>query len=189
MANNFFYNYYQNLTKLLYLNNYLDIFKDLKIISNKLILTKSKKKRIFIIGNGGSASIASHFSIDICKNTDLVCQCFNESSFITCLANDFGYENWAKKAIQYYGNKGDVLIAISSSGNSKNILNACFEARKKKFSNIITFSGFSSKNKLKKLGDINMWVNSKVYNIVENIHQIWLLSIIDYIMQKPKNKI
>ena len=105
---------------------------------------------------------------------------------ITCLANDFGYENWTKKAIEYYGKRGDVLIAISSSGSSKNIINACLEAKKKKFSSIITFSGFQSNNQLKKLGTINMWVNSKIYNIVENVHQVWLLSIIDFI---NKNKI
>jgi D-sedoheptulose 7-phosphate isomerase len=189
IKNNFFFkNYFKKINALLYSNKQNHIIQNLINITNKILLTK-KKNKILIIGNGGSASIASHFSIDICKNTNLVCQCFNESSLITCLANDFGYKNWVKKAIQYYGNEGDVLIAISSSGNSENILNACFEARKKNFSSIVTFSGFSSRNKLKKLGDINMWVNSKVYNIVENIHQIWLLSIIDYIMQKPKNKI
>jgi D-sedoheptulose 7-phosphate isomerase len=189
MDNKYLNNYYQNLTKLLYLNNSSIIFRDLKKISRKLLLTQ-KKSKIIIVGNGGSASIASHFSIDICKNTDLVCQCFNESSLITCLSNDFGYENWIKKSIEYYGKSGDVLIAISSSGNSENILNACLEAQKKNFSSIITFSGFDSKNKLKKLGDVNMWVDSSVYNIIENIHQIWLLSIIDYIIndQTKKNR-
>jgi D-sedoheptulose 7-phosphate isomerase len=181
----FLNNYYKKFIDLLYYNNPEFTFKQLKKISFKLSFTKNKNK-IIIIGNGGSAAIASHFATDICKNTKLVCQCFNESSMITCLANDFGYENWTKKAIEYYGKRGDVLIAISSSGNSKNIINACLEAKKKKFSSIITFSGFQSNNQLKKLGTTNMWVDSKVYNIIENVHQVWLLSIIDLI---NKNKI
>jgi D-sedoheptulose 7-phosphate isomerase len=183
MKKNFLNNYYKKLTDLLFYNNSKLVFSQLKKISSKLLATR-KKNKIIIIGNGGSAAIASHFAIDICKNTSLVCQCFNESSMITCLANDFGYENWTKKAIEYYGKKGDVLIAISSSGRSKNIINACLEAKKKKFSCIITFSGFGSNNQLKKIGTINMWVDSKVYNIIENIHQVWLLSIIDYINKK-----
>ena len=180
--NKFFYEYYNNLTKLLFYKSQENTFKDLDQVSKKILATK-KKNKVIIIGNGGSAAIASHFAIDLCKNTSLISQCFNDSSLITCLANDYGYENWTKKAIDFYGEKGDVLLAISSSGNSKNILNACKEAKKKKFSSIITFSGFSGDNKLRKMGNINMWVDSSVYNIVENIHQIWLLSAIDFIKE------
>ena len=87
-------------------------------------------------------------------------------------------------AIKYYGNKGDVLIVISSSGKSKNMINACIAARKKKFSKIITLTGHLVNNPVKKLGDINLWVNSKAYNYIENIHQFWLLSLVDLIIGK-----
>ncbi len=87
-------------------------------------------------------------------------------------------------AIKYYGNKGDVLIVISSSGKSKNMINACIAARKKKFSKIITLTGHLVNNPVKKLGDINLWVNSKAYNYVENIHQFWLLSLVDLVIGK-----
>ena len=87
-------------------------------------------------------------------------------------------------AIKYYGNKGDVLIVISSSGKSKNMINACIAARKKKFSKIITLTGHLVNNPVKKLGDINLWVNSKAYNYVENIHQFWLLSLVDLVTGK-----
>ena len=95
---------------------------------------------------------------------------------ITCFSNDFGYENWIFKAVEYYGDRGDLLILISSSGMSKNIINGCKIARKKDEScDIIRFS----KTNLLKKGDINIWIDSKVYNIVENIHQIILLLLND----------
>ena len=98
---------------------------------------------------------------------------------MTCLSNDFGYENWVKKTIEYYADKGDLIILISSSGESKNMLNACKFALKKKFFPIITFTGFKENNSLSKLGHINFWVNSKMYNHIENSHQFLLLSLVD----------
>ena len=93
-----------------------------------------------------------------------------------------------KKSVELYGEKGDILIVISSSGNSKNIHNAIKMARKKRFSSVITFSGFKKNNPLKNMGNINIWVKSKAYNFVENIHQAWLLSIVDLIIGKIEYK-
>ncbi len=87
-------------------------------------------------------------------------------------------------AIKYYGNKGDVLILISSSGKSMNMINACKVARSKKISKVITFTGNDINNPLSKLGDINFWINSKAYNFIENTHQVWLLTIVDLIIGK-----
>ena len=166
-----------------FLDEYFDDFKNLinfnsdeikkKLINLKkiFITTKKNRKKILIFGNGGSAAIASHFSVDLTKNAKIRCTNYNESNLITCFSNDFGYEHWVEMAIKYYGNKGDVLIVISSSGKSKNMINACIAARKKKFSKIITLTGHLVNNPVKKLGDINLWVNSKAYNYVENIHQ------------------
>ena len=168
----------------MYYNNPEFTFKQLKKISFKLSFTKNKNK-IIIIGNGGSAAIASHFATDICKNTKLVCQCFNESSMITCLANDFGYENWTKKAIEYYGKRGDVLIAISSSGSSKNIINAAKISKKLKL-NLITLSGFSKRNQLQNKGLVNFHVDSNNYNVIESVHLIILLQIIENLIKMPK---
>ena len=103
---------------------------------------------------------------------------------ITCFSNDFGYERWVEMAINYFGDKGDVLIVISSSGKSKNMINACVAAKKKKFSKIITLTGHSINNPIKKLGDINLWTNSKTYNHIENVHQFWLLSLVDLVIGK-----
>ena len=179
-----------------FLDKYFDDFKKIinfnsdeikkKLINLKkiFITTKKNRKKILIFGNGGSAAIASHFSVDLTKNAKIRCTNYNESDLITCFSNDFGYERWVEMAIKYYGNKGDVLIVISSSGKSKNMINACIAARKKKFSKIITLTGHLVNNPVKKLGDINLWVNSKAYNYIENIHQFWLLSLVDLVIGK-----
>ena len=179
-----------------FLDEYFDDFKNTmnfnsdeikkKLISLKkiFITTKKNRKKILIFGNGGSAAIASHFSVDLTKNAKIRCTNYNEPDLITCFSNDFGYERWVEMAIKYYGNKGDVLIVISSSGKSKNMINASIAARKKKFSKIITLTGHSVNNPVKKLGDINLWVNSKAYNYIENIHQFWLLAVVDLVIGK-----
>lgn len=158
--------------------NEVDQKKILKTV--KLIKSLNKKNKIIFIGNGGSAAIASHCSVDYKKVLKKQSITFNEPSLITCYANDYGHSNWMVEAFKSYANKGDILILISSSGKSENIIK-CAKAAKKRNYKIITFSGFSKNNKLSKLGDINFWVNSKTYNIVENVHQIWLLMICDYI--------
>ena len=179
-----------------FLDEYFDDFKKIinfnsdeikkKLINLKkiFIATKKNRKKILIFGNGGSAAIASHFSVDLTKNAKIRCTNYNEPDLITCFSNDFGYERWVEMAIKYYGDKDDVLIVISSSGKSKNMINACIAARKKKFSKIITLTGHLVNNPVKKLGDINLWVNSKAYNYIENIHQFWLLSLVDLVIGK-----
>ena len=164
----------------------IENIKKLLVAKNIMINAKKNKNKILIFGNGGSAAISSHFSVDLTKNAKVRCVNFNESDLITCFSNDYGYEKWIEKAIKYYGNKNDVLIAISSSGESKNIINGCKMAKKMKFKKIITFSGNNKKNSLSKLGNLNFWVNSKAYNQIENIHQMWLLSLVDLIIGKSK---
>ena len=157
-----------------------------KIINTKDILLKAKKNsaKIIICGNGGSAAIASHVSVDLTKNANIRSVNFNEADLITCFANDYGYERWVEKAVDFYADSNDVLILISSSGKSPNMINAAKAARNKMISRIITFTGHNKDNPLSKLGDINFWINSKAYNFVENIHQVWLLTIVDLIIGK-----
>ena len=127
--------------------------------------------------------MASHFSVDMTKIGQIRTVNFNESDLITCFANDYGYENWVSKAINFYFDKGDIVVLISSSGESQNMINAAKLAKRKKLK-LITFTGFSSSNRLKKLGDLNFWVDSKIYNHVENIHQFWLLMLSDLAAKK-----
>jgi D-sedoheptulose 7-phosphate isomerase len=160
------------------------IIKKIIEVKDLLVQTKNNGKKIMIFGNGGSAAIASHFSVDLTKNANIRCVNFNESDLITCFSNDYGYEKWVEKTVDFYADAGDVLILISSSGKSPNIINACKAARGKKISTIITFTGHEKNNPLSDLGDINFWINSKAYNFIENIHQVWLLSIVDLIIGK-----
>jgi D-sedoheptulose 7-phosphate isomerase len=176
--------YYKDFISLL---NNIQKFIPKKIkLKNILLNSKKKNKKIFIFGNGGSAAIASHFIIDVKKNTNLNIQNLPDISSLTCFANDYGFDNYIKEIISKSGSSGDLLILVSSSGKSKNMINALKEARKKNFSKIVTLTGFNKKNYLNLNGDLNFWVNSKVYNYVENIHQIILLSVIDLIHLRIK---
>ena len=185
-----------NNPKQKYLDNYIhDFCKTLTKVKSqkkeiedifKTLLIYNKKKTVHVFGNGGSASIASHFSMDLTNNSKIKCLSYNDPSIITCYANDFKFENWISKAIQKYGNKNDLLILISSSGKSKNMLNAVKAAKNKKFYKIITFTGFNYKNPLMRKGNLNIWINSKNYNIVENAHQFFLLFLVDMIKKFVK---
>lgn len=154
--------------------NYSELTKILKLFQ----IVKRKNNKILIFGNGGSAAIANHIVIDFNKVAKLQAMTINNSSTITCLSNDYGYENWIKEVLKFYLKKNDLLILISSSGVSRNMINACREASKHT-KNIVTFTGFKKNNKLSKMGKINIWIDSKHYNYVENIHQILLLYLSD----------
>ena len=178
-----------------FVSNYLDDFSSLlksnedlvnKLIEVKEILldVKKNKSKVMIFGNGGSAAIASHVSVDLTKNAGIRCSNYNEADLITCFSNDYGYERWIEKAIDFYSDDNDILILISSSGKSQNMINACKAAKVKKIEKIITFTGHDENNPLSKLGDLNFWINSKAYNFVENTHQLWLLTICDLIIGK-----
>jgi D-sedoheptulose 7-phosphate isomerase len=174
--NSFFDRFFDKLSSIIKNFDDKNFLKIIKILKN----IKKNKKKIILVGNGGSAAMASHVSVDFTKVCKIRAINFNEADLLTCLSNDFGYENWVQKALSFYADKGDVLICISSSGESKNIINGAKFA-KKIGCEVITLTGFSKKNKLKKIGNINLWLNSKNYNLIEMTHHIWLLSFVDYI--------
>lgn len=173
---NFYRNFFEEINNLL---NQSDISSLDKIA--KTLSSLKKKNKVIIFGNGGSAAISSHVSVDLTKNAKVRSINFNEADLLTCFANDYGYEKVFSKSLEFYADRGDVVIIVSSSGRSKNLLEAAKICKKKKIL-LYTFTGFSKSNPLKKMGNINLWVNSKAYNIIENIHQIWLLSIVDKII-------
>ena len=174
-----YFNEYQNL--IVDKNNK----KKLNLFFQQILKIKKNKKKVMIVGNGGSAAIASHFSVDLTKNAGIRCINFNESDLITCFSNDYGYHKWVEKALSFYSDKGDMLILISASGKSKNMINAAKFANKNK-NYLITLTGFSGKNKLSKLGKINFKVNSKKYNHIENVHQFILLFLVDLVIYSKK---
>ncbi len=178
---NFYEKIYIEINKLLSNTDTLLLEK----IAKSLISANKNNKKIIIFGNGGSAAISSHVSIDLTKNAKIRSINFNEADLLTCFSNDYGYKKVYSKSLEFYADVGDVVIIISSSGKSKNVLEAAKICKKKKLL-LYTFTGFSKSNPLKKMGNINLWVNSKAYNIIENIHQIWLLSIVDRIIGKSE---
>jgi len=142
--------------------------------------------KVIIAGNGGSAAMASHTAVDLTKNAQVRAVSFNDADLITCFANDFGYEKWVEKSMEYYADKGDCAILISSSGSSPNIVNAAKKAKEMGLS-VITFSGFASDNALRGNGDLNFYIESEEYNIVEMSHHIWLLALVDRIIDLNTN--
>ena len=143
--------------------------------------TNERGGKIILAGNGGSAAIASHISVDLTNSAGIRAINFNEPDLITCFANDYGYERWLEKAFESYADKGDTVILISSSGRSKNIINAALKAKESGL-DVITLSGFDAHNPLRQTGKTNFWVDSHVYNVVETVHNVWLSSIVDKIV-------
>lgn len=161
----------------------VDYDKGVDFLVEMFIRHKEKGSQLFFIGNGGSSAIASHMTADFMKNGGMNTYSLYDNAVTTCMGNDYGYEYIFSRPIEFLAREGDLLVAISSSGNSQNIINAIEIARKKK-AEIVTFTGFESKNKVKKMGDLNVYVPCKKYGIVESIHNMILQQIVDMIMER-----
>ena len=144
---------------------------------------KKKGKQVFFIGNGGSAAIASHMTADFMKNGGMKTYSLYDNSVTTCMGNDYGYENIFSRPMEFLANEGDLLVAISSSGNSQNIVNAIRVAQNKCMQ-IITLSGFQWKNRIRSAGKYNIYVPVSHYGMVESIHNLILQQIVDVIMER-----
>ena len=133
-------------------------------------------KRVYVVGNGGSAAIADHLCCDWTKGTHCAghsairTQSFSSNvALYSAIANDYGFENVFSTQVEFFGEAGDILVAISSSGNSQNILSAAKAARERGMT-VIGLSGFSG-GKLVEASDIALHVNIDNYGIVEDAHQ------------------
>jgi D-sedoheptulose 7-phosphate isomerase len=140
--------------------------------------------KMMFIGNGGSAGICSHMATDFSKNGGVRAIAFNDGSALTCLGNDLGYENVFAKQVEWHARGGDILLAISSSGKSPNILRAV-EAAKAAACRIVTFSGFNENNPLRRTGEINFYIRSSQYGFVELAHQTLIHAILDIHLGPP----
>jgi D-sedoheptulose 7-phosphate isomerase len=131
--------------------------------------------QVFIMGNGGSASTASHFVCDLAKNTRReglphfrVIGLTDNMAILSAYANDEGYENVFSQQLANLIQPGNVVIAISASGNSKNVINAIEEAQKQ-HATTIGFTGFDG-GRLGQMVNINIHVKSNIIEHVEDIH-------------------
>lgn len=145
-------------------------------------------QKLMFIGNGASAAISSHMATDYWKNGGIRAVAFNDSSLLTCVSNDYGYKHVFEKPIEMFADAGDILFAISSSGNSENIIRGVKAARVAKCQ-VVTFSGFKNDNPLRTMGDYNFYVPSLSYGSVEIIHQSICHCICDAIIQKKSKPI
>jgi len=148
----------------------------------KLIISRvDSDRKIMFIGNGASASISSHMATDFLRNGGMQAFAFNDSALLTCISNDYGYEHVFEKPIEMFAKKEDIVFAISSSGESKNIVMGVNAARLKECS-VVTLSGFKDDNRLCTMGDINFYVPSEIYGLVEVIHHSICHCILDTIV-------
>jgi|SRR3989338_2397249 len=181
-------NYYKNFVKLLdsikvtdRRRNKLDFCEGVEIVCGVIKKQSGIGGKIFFIGNGGSAAIASHMAIDFWKNGGIRAIAFNDGSLLTCISNDFGYKHVFEKPLQMFANDGDVLVAISSSGKSENIMQGV-DAAQSKGCSVITLSGFDKSNPLRSKGIYNFYVPASEYGPVEITHQYICHCILDTIM-------
>lgn len=143
--------------------------------------TAAAGRKLIVAGNGGSAAVASHCALDFTKQARIRCVCFSDASLITALANDYGYDRWLAEAMISYGDRGDLAILISSSGQSPNMVQAARAARENGL-RLATLTGFAADNPLRAMGDMNLWVESRAYNVVEATHHIWLMAVCDLLI-------
>ena len=161
------------------------LFENLILIKELFEETNKNGNKVIFSGNGASAAIASHAALDFTKQGKIKSSTFHDPALITAYANDYGYEKWLAKILESHMQKNDTLVLISVSGESPNIIEAAKYAKSKNIK-LVTFTGKNENNSLKNLGDINFWVNSNAYNIVEGIHMIWLTTVVDMIIGKSE---
>lgn len=172
-----------------YIDTYQQVLTDFDVTEQILafrdlaIGARESGNKLLFAGNGASASIASHGAVDFSKQGKVYARDFNEANLLTALANDYGFEHWMVRALEIYAKPGDVVVLISSSGTSANVVNAAQYAKEQGLS-LVTFTGFAMDNPLKQLGDVNFWIESRAYNIVECVHMIWLTMTCDLIIGK-----
>ena len=160
----------------------------IRLLVDTFTIYKEKQAWLFFIGNGGSSAIASHMTADYMKNGGMNTYSLYDNAVTTCMGNDYGYESIFSRPMEFLVKEGDLVVAISSSGNSPNII-AAIETAKVKGASVITFTGFRSDNRAKQLGDINVYVPCEKYGIVESIHNLMLQQIVDTIMERDGVKL
>jgi D-sedoheptulose 7-phosphate isomerase len=140
-------------------------------------------RKVMFIGNGASAAIGSHQALDYWKNGGMRAITFNDLALLTAISNDFSYPEVFEKPIEMFADDGDVLMAISSSGRSENILRGA-DAGKQRGCRVITFSGFRPDNPLRSRGELNLYVPSMAYGHVEVTHLALSHTLVDTIIDR-----
>lgn len=178
MANSFLTDYFSEYTRLAFqpeTHATIEAFRDLALA------TRKAGRKIMFAGNGASASASEHGAVDFTKQGKVRAVTFHDPNLMTCFANDFGYDHWMAKAIEHYGDDGDVVVLVSVSGTSPSVVNAARYARERGMK-VVSFTGRDPNNPLKLASDIAFHVPSHAYNVVECIHGIWITAAIDLLI-------
>ena len=162
-----------------------DRYASLKAFRDLAIDVRERDRKLIFAGNGASASISAHGRVDFMKQAKVKSIDFNEPNLITAFSNDYGYENWVARAIERHYQDGDACVFISVSGRSANLVKAA-EYCKEIGLPVVGFSGSAEDNPLRKLSDIDFWIGSKAYNVVECTHMIWLTTVIDMVVGRAE---
>ena len=134
---------------------------------------QTRGQNVYLIGNGASAAMASHFAADACKNGRLRAQAFNDASLLTATANDHVFEEVFALPLDRLARAGDLLIAISASGSSPNIVRALERAQALRLQ-IVTLSGRKPDNPSRRFGDVNVYIPNDRYGWIESAHHVVL---------------
>lgn len=146
-------------------------------------LKENTKGLIFFCGNGASASMAEHMSHDWFQNAVINTTTCAEISHVTAISNDISYEDVYAYRIRRIISEKDIVVGISSSGNSPNIVKA-ISAADKNGAFTITLSGKNPDNKIRRMGDLNFYVPLETYGEVESAHAVLLHGALDYYLDK-----
>jgi D-sedoheptulose 7-phosphate isomerase len=161
----------------------LAIDAGISVMLDMLATLRQAGGSVFVLGNGGSAAVAAHIQNDLVNKGRVRAQVLHEPSLLTCMSNDFSYDDAFARLVDMYARHGDMLVTISSSGQSSNMLNAVAAARQTG-ATVVTLSGFAPGNPLRMLGDLNFWSPSGDYGEVEVSHLFLLHYIADSLAER-----
>jgi len=145
---------------------------------------RAAKGFCYLAGNGASASMASHFSADLAKNAGLRTMVFTDPALLTALGNDLAYCDVFSEPVVWYMAEQDMLVLISSSGNSPNVVTAASAARRQGGA-VVTLSAMGPDNALRSLGDLNFYVPATTYGLAETAHAAILHHWTDSMVRHP----
>lgn len=169
------------------LGTHLDADEGFQRFTELAIQAYAHGSTIFFLGNGASASMASHFAADMAKNAGVKTMVFTDLSLLTAVANDIDYEQVYSEPLKWYMRAKDMVIAISSSGNSPNIVHAVVQAKELE-GTVITISAMGEDNAIRKLGDLNFYIPASTYGLAETAHAAILHFWMDMVEVKTKER-
>ena len=146
---------------------------------------RERENTIYFVGNGASATMASHMAADFSKNCGCRSMAFNDIAMMTAVSNDIHYEECFAVPLARFAKEDDILVTVSSSGNSQNVIKVIERAREMGLV-VVTLSGMAADNRSRILGDLNFWVPADTYGLVEAGHQALLHCLLDTFLELHK---